>query len=150
MNWKTILVPTDFSESSRAGLRLAAALGREHGARLVVLHVVVDALPALLPDVAGFRYDEIAGELGRRAEEQLPGFFAPADRAGLDVTFRVAFGVPHAEICRLAAELPADLIVIAPHGRGAALHLLLGSVTEKVVHRAGCPVLVARPPRAEG
>ncbi len=145
MPFRTILVPTDFSEQSRAGLRLARDMVREQGSgRLVVLHVVVDALPALLPDVAGFRYDEIAGELGRRAEEQLPEFFGEGERAGVSVEFRVVFGVPHAEICRVAAELPADLVVIATHGRSAALHLLLGSVTDKVVRRAGCPVLVAR------
>ena len=144
MNWKTILVPTDFSEHSRAGLLLARDIAREQGARLVVLHVVVDALPALLPDVAGFRYDEIVEQLAARARESLPGFFPDAERAGLEVEFRVAYGVPHVEICREAAEIPADLVVIATHGRSAALHLLIGSVSEKVVHRAACPVLVAR------
>jgi nucleotide-binding universal stress UspA family protein len=145
MAFRTILVPTDFSEQSRAGLRLARDMVREQGSgRIIVLHVVVDALPALLPDVAGFRYDEIADELGRRAAEQLPLFFAPEERRDVEVEFRVAFGVPHAEICRTASELPADLVVIATHGRSAALHLLLGSVTDKVVRRACCPVLVAR------
>ena len=82
MKWKTILAPTDFSEASRAGLLLARDIAREGGGRLVVLHVVVDALPALLPDVAGFRYDEIVDALAERAKENLPNFLGPADRAG--------------------------------------------------------------------
>jgi len=147
VKWKTILAPTDFSEASRAGLLLARDIAREGGGRLVVLHVVVDALPALLPDVAGFRYDEIVDALAERAKENLPNFLGPADREGLDVEFRVVFGAPHAEIIRAAKEIPAELIVIATHGRGAALNLLLGSITESVVHRAPCPVLVVRSPQ---
>lgn len=146
MRWKTILAPTDFSEHSRIGLDMARDLARESGARMVVLHVIVDALPALLPDVVGFRFDEVEDQLGQRAREALPTFFSPADREGLEVEFKVAHGVPHAEICRLAAELPADLIVIGTHGRSAALQLLIGSVAEKVVRKAPCPVLVARRP----
>lgn len=150
MHWKTILVPTDFSEHSRAALALASNLAREQGGRLVVLHVVADAAPALLPDVAGFRYDEIIEALGRRAMESLPEFFPEPERQGLEVEFRVGFGAPHAEIARVAAELPADLIVIATHGRSAALHLLIGSVAERVVRSACCPVLVTRKPAGFG
>lgn len=145
MNWTTILVPTDFSDASRAALAVATDLCRIHGARLVLAHVVVSALPALLPDVAGFRYDEIADALGERAQASLPEFFPEAERGAIPVSFRIAHGVPHQEICRLAEEERADLIVIATHGRSAALHLLLGSVTDKVVRRACCPVLVVRP-----
>ncbi len=150
MDWKTILVPTDFSKHSRAALALARDLAREQGARLVVLHVVADALPALLPDVVGFRYDEIVDALGRRAMESLPEFFPEAERQGVSVEFRVAFGPPQLEITRVAAELRADLIVIATHGRSAALHLLIGSVAEKVIRSACCPVLVTRKPAGVG
>ncbi|MBP7146794.1 MAG: universal stress protein [Acidobacteria bacterium] len=147
MDWKTILAPIDFSEPSRHGVHVARDLARQTGARLVVLHVVVDVLPALLPDVAGFRYDEIVSALAQRTAASLPEFFPESEREGLDVSFRVEFGVPHNEIIRAAEELPADVIVIATHGRSGAMHLLIGSVTEKVVRRAPCPVLVAPRPR---
>ena len=143
MNWKTLLVPTDFSEHSKRGLSLARDVARACGARLVVLHVVVDALPALLPDVAGFRYDEIAESLADRARESLPEFFPEAERAGLEVEFRIEFGVPHVEIARVAEECGADLVVIATHGRTGAMHLLIGSVAEKVLRHSSCPVLVS-------
>ncbi len=143
MNWKTLLAPTDFSEHSRRGLLLARDVARECGARLVVVHVVVDALPALLPDVAGFRYDEIADSLAERASETLPEFFPESEREGLEVDFRIEFGVPHVEIVRVAEECEADLVVIATHGRTGAMHLLIGSVAEKVLRRSPCPVLVS-------
>ncbi|GAB4224229.1 MAG: universal stress protein [Acidobacteriota bacterium] len=144
MDWKVILAPTDFSDHSKHGLLTARDLARECGARLVVLHVVVDALPALLPDVAGFQYDEISEALQRRAEQTLPEFFPETEREGVAVEFRIEFGVPHDEIVRVADELPADLIVIATHGRTGAAHLLIGSVTEKVIRRCRCPVLVVK------
>ena len=149
MNWKTLLVPTDFSEHSRAALLLARDIAAEQDARLVVVHVVADALPALLPDVAGFRYDEVVEALGQRAQESLPTFFPEDERRGVAVDFRVVFGAPHAEITSLAGELPSDLIVIATHGRSAAMHLLMGSVAEKVVRSAPCPVLVIRRPAGQ-
>ncbi|NJN64912.1 MAG: universal stress protein [Acidobacteria bacterium] len=144
MNWKTVLAPTDFSEHSRRGLWLARDIAREQSARLVVLHVVVDAVPALLPDVAGFRYDEIAESLAKRAQDMLPEFFPDSERAGVDVTFRLEFGVPHDEIVRVATEVPADLVCIATHGRTGAAHLLIGSVAEKVIRGCPCPVLVTK------
>ena len=143
MNWKTLLAPTDFSEHSKRGLILARDVARECGARLVVVHVVVDALPALLPDVAGFRYDEISDSLAARARETLPEFFPESERSGLEVEFRIEFGVPHVEIVRVAEECAADLVVIATHGRSGAMHLLIGSVAEKVLRRSPCPVLVS-------
>lgn len=144
MNWKVLLVPTDFSEHSRKGLWMARDVAQACGARLVLLHVVVEALPALLPDVAGFRYDDIIQTLGKRALENLPEFFPEAERGGVPVEFRTEFGLPHAEIARVAEELPADLVVITTHGRTGALHLLIGSVAEKVIRRCPCPVLVVR------
>ncbi len=144
MDWKIVLAPTDFSEQSRNGLMLARDVARDCGGKLVVLHVVVDAVPALLPDVAGFRYDEIAESLARRAEESFPEFFPEHERAGLDVSFRIEFGVPHDEIVRVATELPAGLVCIATHGRTGAAHLLIGSVAEKVIRGCPCPVLVTK------
>lgn len=144
MDLRTVLAPTDFSEQSREGLALARDVALRYGARLVVLHVVDDALPALLPDVAGFRYDDLSHTLAERAEASLPEFFPAPEGDAIDIDYRVEFGVPHAEIVRVAEELPADLIVIATHGRTGAMHLLIGSVAEKVIRGCSCPVLVSK------
>ncbi len=143
-DWKTILCPTDFSDYSRIGLETARELARENGARLVLLHVVVDAPPALLPDVAGFRYDEIVESLRERAESSLPEFFPLDPEDGLNVEYRTEFGVPQAEIVRVAAEIGASLIVMPTHGRTGAMHLMIGSVAEKVIRKAHCAVLVVK------
>ncbi len=143
-DWKTILFPTDFSEHSQRGLKVACALARERGARLVLLHVVVDAPPALLPDVAGFRYDEMVEALRERSAESLPKLLDEDAARGLELTCRTEFGIPHAEIVRVAAEEGVDLIVMPTHGRTGAMHLLIGSVTEKVIRHATCPILVLK------
>ncbi|UCF68574.1 MAG: universal stress protein [Acidobacteriota bacterium] len=145
--WKTILAPVDFSEPSRHGVAMARDLALESRARLVLLHVVVDAVPAPLPDLGGFSYGELVRALEEQAKKELPEFFPEADRGGLaDVSFRVELGMPHAEIARVAEEEAADLIVISTHGRTGAMHLLIGSVAERVVRTAGCPVLVVKKP----
>ncbi|MDQ7006936.1 MAG: universal stress protein [Acidobacteriota bacterium] len=142
--WKTILFPTDFSDHSRRGLQVACDLARRHRARLVLLHVVVDAPPALLPDVAGFRYDEMVEALRARAAESLPALLGEDEGRDVDLRCRTEFGIPHAEIVRVAADEGVDLIVMPTHGRTGAMHLLIGSVTEKVVRHAHCPVLVLK------
>ena len=68
-----------------------------------------------------------------------------ARAAGIDADTRTAFGATPTEICAAADELGADLIVIGTHGRGGLSHALLGSVAEKVVRKAPCPVLTVRP-----
>lgn len=144
VKWSKILAPTDFSPHSHRALHAARDLAADHGAELIVLHVVVDALPALLPDVAGFRYDEISESLADRALEMLPEFFPQGERGDLSVDFRIAFGVPDDEIVRCAESCDVDLVVVGTHGRTGTAHLLIGSVAEKVVRQASCPVLVVR------
>ncbi|RMG47540.1 MAG: universal stress protein [Acidobacteria bacterium] len=151
--WRTILVPVDFSEHSRHGLETARDIARETGGRLVLVHVVPDLLPTFVPDIAGFSDGELLHAAVERARRELEGFAPPG---GLDapggVERRVEAGTVHAEIVRVAGEVGADLIVIATHGRTGARHLLLGSVAERVVRTAPCPVLVVKPgaPPAEG
>lgn len=141
---ETILAPTDFSEMSRASAREALELARASGARLVLLHVLADAPPPLLPDVAGFHYADLVDNLQRRAEEELPEFLSGERTEGVEIDYQVAVGSPHQEIVRVADEIGADLIVLATHGRTGALHLLLGSVAERVVRHAGCDVLIVK------
>ena len=67
-----------------------------------------------------------------------------ADKAGVVVETKTVTGIPSEEIVRLGKELPADLIIMGTHGQGGMWHLLLGSVAERVVRKAPCPVLTVR------
>jgi nucleotide-binding universal stress UspA family protein len=145
---KTILVPTDFSECSEAAVKYGAALANTFGATLHLLNVVQD--PYMLPWSA----DSFAAPVGDmladweaqakiRLAESIPAIAA----ANTVVTTRV--GSPSTEIVRYAAQHRVDLIVLGTHGRGPLGHILLGSVAERVVRTAPCPVLTVRHPQRE-
>jgi universal stress protein A len=146
-----ILVPTDFSKHSHNALTYAASFAEKFGAEIHLLHVV--------QDFAVFFPDPIAAGA--------PGF-PPADhltaavRAALDRTVRehkqlqhlrvhaeAREGTPYHEIVAYARENDIDLIIMGTHGRTGLAHLLLGSVAEKVIRRAPCPVLTVRDPEHE-
>lgn len=143
-----ILCPVDFSEASRQALNYAKALSSWYDARLIVLHVCVD-----LPVV------EMASPLGHSAstavvleESQLAERRAAVRRfvtseVGDDsVDIVISEGTDaKADILKVATTAEASLIVMGTHGRSGIDHLLLGSVTEKVLHKAPCPVLVVPP-----
>jgi nucleotide-binding universal stress UspA family protein len=145
---KTILVPTDFSECSEAAVKYGAALAQTFGATLHLLNVVQD--PYSLPwsadgfaaPVGDMLADWEAQAKGRLAES-VPGTAA----ANAVVTTRI--GSPYTEIVRYAAQNRIDLIVLGTHGRGPLGHILLGSVAERVVRTAPCPVLTVRHPQRE-
>jgi nucleotide-binding universal stress UspA family protein len=131
---KTILHPTDFSESSDAAFRLACALARDHAGRVVVLHVVPP--PQSHGEVVARRQDDgYHADLGRMLEGLRP------DDAALNVERRLEDGDPAETILGVARDEGADLIVLGTNGRGALGRLLLGSVANQVVRRAPCPVL---------
>jgi nucleotide-binding universal stress UspA family protein len=145
---KTVLVPTDFSECSDAALRYGRALASSFGATLHLLHVVQDpytqpwaaeAFPTPLGDMLN--------EWQAQARERLCKLVPEAERAATMVTTVV--GSPALEIVRYASEQGIDLIVIGTHGRGPFGHMLLGSVAERVVRKAPCPVLTVRHPQRE-
>jgi nucleotide-binding universal stress UspA family protein len=139
---KKILVPLDFSDCSKSALRYAIPLAREHGAALTLLYVVPPVYASGEYggiDCAQFQADMRTGarrELDKVLEEDVFGA-VPADAV-------VRSGVPATEVVAAARALPADLIVIGTHGRTGLKHVVLGSVTEHVVRRAPCPVLVVR------
>lgn len=148
INLKTILVPTDFSECSDAALRYGRALASAFGATLHLLHVVQDpytqpwaaeAFPAPLGDMLN--------EWQAQARDRLCKVIPEAERPTTMVTTVV--GSPALEIVRYASEQGIDLIVIGTHGRGPFGHMLLGSVAERVVRKAPCPVLTVRHPQHE-
>jgi nucleotide-binding universal stress UspA family protein len=138
---KTILHPTDFSERSQDAFRLACSLARDHGARLILLHVIpppqavgYDAMPVLPAYPPGYR---------KELEEKLRSWQVPAN---VLVDYRLEEGFAATEIVRLASEIPCDLIVMGTHGRTGLGRLLLGSVAEQVLRKANCPVLSVKSP----
>ena len=138
-----ILVPIDFSEPSRAALRYAADLARRFNSRVHLLHVTPD--PSQLPWAVGPGLAQYAEGLEVRREKTIVGLRAMATEEHMDplhTTTRIVEGVAHHEILEYARQQGIDLIVMGTHGRGAFAHLLLGSVAERVVRHAVCPVLV--------
>ena len=143
----TILVPSDFSECSDAAVRYGLELARRFDARLHLLHViqdpvtqpwVADGMPPLLDDLE----ERQASATARLAAS------VPAADAGR-VTVVTTIATPLYEILRYADEHAVDLIVMGTHGRSGVSHMLLGSIAERVVRRAPCPVLTVRHPERE-
>ena len=143
---KTILVPSDFSDCSEEALRYGLELARRFDAQLHLLHVVQD--PVAQPWAAeGFSVPlfEVVEQWQKQAEERLKASVPAADRGRVTIASVVA--TPYAEILDYAASHAVDLIVMGTHGRGGVTHMLLGSIAERVVRRAPCPVLTVRRPQ---
>ncbi len=147
MSYSKILVPLDGSQLAEEAIGAAVALAKSFGSPLVLLGVL--DLTAGMYDV----YSEAFSPVDLRA--QLESFLQGAlDRArervegeGVPVTAVLKMGIPHEEITGFAREEGVDVIVMTTHARRGLSHLLLGSVTERVVRTAHCDVLVVRPER---
>jgi nucleotide-binding universal stress UspA family protein len=140
---RTILHPTDFSSRSTYAFHLACSLARDHGARLVLVHVVSPPAVAYGEMITDFAIDE-AREEARRGLDKLV-----VSDANIKVERLVVDGEPVTEILRVAGQNAADLIVMGTHGRSGLSRLLLGSVAEAVLRKATCPVLTVKTPMTE-
>src|SRR5262249_9594727 len=139
-----------FSKYSQVALTYAVALAEKFGAELHLLHVVQD-LAVFIPDAVA-----VAPPIAPPLEQ-----FTAAAREALERVVRengleqrtvhreIREGTPFYEIIRFAREQDIDLIVMGTHGHSGLAHMLLGSVTEKVVRKAPCPVLTVRHPEHE-
>jgi nucleotide-binding universal stress UspA family protein len=147
MQLKTILVPCDFSEHSEQAFRWALGMAEDWGAKLVLLHAVPLASQVSYPD-AMLLVDipRLEAELKADAEKQLREFAAKKATSAVPVEVRAILGDPVWEICQIAEQEHADLIVMGSHGRTGLAHVVLGSVAERVIRHAPCPVLVVRLP----
>ena len=143
---KRILVPTDFSDNSERAVRYAAELAEKFQSEVVLLHVVQD-LALILPDavmpipVATPDLNDMIAS----AKTGLANLVASLNLAHLNPKAEVRVGSPASEIVSVASDLKADLLCISTHGRTGLAHFLLGSVAEKIVRHALCPVLTVRP-----
>jgi nucleotide-binding universal stress UspA family protein len=141
-----VLAPVDFSECSKRAQEYACALVDQFQAQLHLLHVLHDLAPLMLD--GGTMYALPANyfdEQKQSAEQALTALPSEEWSRGKSVIRELRMGNPFVEIVRYAQERDIDIIVIGTHGRSAISHLLLGSVAEKVVRSAPCPVLIVHP-----
>jgi nucleotide-binding universal stress UspA family protein len=140
-----ILAPTDFSDPSARALEFALDVV-EPGGELIILHVVDDT--PLTYGYVGLATpaEELRTVMAREAGTELSGFGPESPPKGVKVQRRIVHGAPYLEIIRFAHNEKVDLIVMGTHGRTGIRQMLIGSVTEKVVRKAPCPVLVVHEP----
>ena len=138
---KKILAPTDFSDLSKLGIRYALETARDISAEVIVYHAV-DVGTEWKTMRTELRPSHDALESNRRVLDKfLRDHFADCIDL-VEVRQVVEFGAPHKNIVEMAEQENVDMIVMSTHGRTGIDHVILGSVTEKVVARAPCPVLV--------
>lgn len=142
--FKTILLPTDFSDCSAEAARVARFLAERFGARIVLLHVL-DEPAALDPMFRGdVPLEMLRGRMEQYAQESADAFLAAHFSGFENFDTMLAAGIPYREIVKTARNVPAGLIVIGTHGRTGVEHAIFGSTAEKVVRMAPCPVLTVR------
>lgn len=143
---KKILFPTDFSDCAKAAQDYAWAMAEQFQAELHVLHVLADVMMMMPePGSALSLPQNYLVDLKQEAERSLDKILPDAAKKGRRVVRALRMGNPFIEIVKYAEEAGIDLIVVGTHGRGALAHMLLGSVAEKVVRKAKCPVLTVHP-----
>jgi universal stress protein A len=143
---KTILVPTDFSETSEDAIEVAVEFARRFSSEIVLFHVY--QLPAyVFPDGLMPVAPELLQEVERSIASELDRLADRVAARGVRVKHATSMGPTHTEIIRKLEAMKADLVVMGTHGRSGISHALMGSVAEKVVRKAPCPVLTVRPMR---
>jgi nucleotide-binding universal stress UspA family protein len=145
MTGQHFLVPIDFSSYAEQALDYAIALATKLQARVTLLHVIQPPLMAGA-DMGVWPSPTFLEELEAAVTSDMEGYLARVTAAGLEGEIVVVHGVPFQEILHAAKERQVHLIIMGTHGRTGLTHVLLGSVAEKVVRLAPCPVLIARQP----
>ena len=148
---KNILVATDFGEASAAALNYGRALARCFNAKLHVLYVCENVFTrGLGSDAYVAVFPDLQKDVEETSQKQLKELLTDEDRQKLSATpVVVTSNMPAMAIVQYSKDQNVDLIIMGTHGRGAVAHLLMGSVAEKVVRTAPCPVLTVRHPEHE-
>jgi nucleotide-binding universal stress UspA family protein len=154
---KTILVPTDFSEGSQTALAHATTLARLFKAKIVVLHVIetltytmteslqrVDAYTMVKSMTESPQLMDVYALVKRAVEPALDQLVQDLQKDHVSATRCLVQGTAYDQIVAQAKEVGADLVVMGTHGRRGVNHLFMGSVAERVVRMAPCPVLTVR------
>ena len=146
--FKHILVATDLSPESFSAVQYAAHLAEGQAAKLTILHVPQTTTLLFTDFAPPVDLLSLDRSIETAAREKLEGWISRHMKSK-SVRVVIRAGITHEEICKAASEAGANLIVMATHGRRGLGHVILGSVTERVLREAPCPVLVVRPPTAD-
>ena len=146
MTIKNILVPTDFSAGSQEAVRYAYDLAAALGATLHVVHVLENPFaPGAFMEMYTPPSPEYFVDMERQAETKLRASLTADEKARVHTVMTTRLGVPASEILdRIKEEPPIDLVVMATHGRGGVARFVMGSVTDKIIRSAPCPVVTIR------
>jgi nucleotide-binding universal stress UspA family protein len=143
---RKILFPTDFSETATYAWEHVATFAKEFDAAVLLLHVQAPLHPTAEAYLPQEQWDRISQETAREATEQMEKLIREAGLKPGQARTAIRTGVAFEQIIKAAREVGADLIVMGTHGRTGLAHALLGSVAQKVVRKAPCPVLTVRHP----
>lgn len=147
--FKKILCPTDLSDPSYEGLKAAAETAQHFSAELLLVHVVAPIPAIAIPDAPSTMGIPLQiQELVQTAQKELSILINTRTR-GIRVKPVVVEGIAAPQILRIAEENRVDLIVMSTHGQTGWRHLVFGSVAERVVREAPCPVLVIHRPKED-
>ena len=147
---KHILVATDFGEASDAALSYGRDLARTYGATLHVVHVAENLVVRYADDAALALLPQLQADIDEAARKRMAELVTDEDRTMLHAKPVVLAAVGTARaIVEYAKMYNVDVIVMGTHGRGGFAHVLMGSVAERVVRTAPCPVLTVRHPEHE-
>ena len=146
MTVKNVLVPTDFSEGSAEAVRYAFDLAVTLGATLHILHVLENPFaPGAFMEMYTPPPPEYFTNMERMAEEKLRTVLKPEQMVRVNTVLTTRLGLPASEILdRLQEDPKIDLVVMATHGRGGVARMVMGSVTDKIIRSAPCPVVTLR------
>ena len=142
--FRRILHPMDFSRASAPARRHAVALARACRAPLVLLHVMTPPSPFISEDTLPSSYADLLILARRSAKRRLAAVLGRVRRTGVRVQAVFAEGLPADEILRAARRARADLIVMGTHGRTGVSRVFMGSVADRVIRLAPCPVVTVR------
>jgi nucleotide-binding universal stress UspA family protein len=156
MKLTRILAPTDFSKFSGFALEWAAYLAQCMKADLVLLHVILEEEGKIVEEIVGEGAvvhipkgirEDVVKDRQKKLKEQYNMVVSGEIKSSIRVEEITRIGVPFLEIIKVSKEKEVDLIVMGTHGRTGLAHVLIGSVAEKVVHHAHCPVLTVKHPQ---
>jgi nucleotide-binding universal stress UspA family protein len=136
-----IVVPTDFSATARDALRMACAIARGTPAKISLVHVVADVWRQPWVAEAGIEIAGLQREMDDDAHKRLEALAAEEEFRGVPVQPVVLIGAPPVEVANYVDTQGADLMVVGTHGHGPVRRFLLGSVAERLIRMARCPVL---------
>ena len=141
MKLRKILLPTDFTSHSEGAVGYAAGLARSFGASLLLLHVIEPFTYSVSDTV---QVTDHYAALRTIAEPMMKNMVDALGKKGFKAKGLIVKGTPYLEIVKKARKEGADIIVLATHGRSGLHRLFIGSVAERVVRLAHCPVLTVR------